>query len=61
VPRVPESSLHRAAIVGTREAHDGRRSSSRWHLPRHALIEFAAPCRLGLGIEAALPGIRHLP
>ena len=30
-------------------------------LPRDALIEFVIRCRLGLGVEAALPGIRHLP
>ena len=29
-------------------------------LPSDALIEFKLRCWLGLGVEAALPGIRHL-
>jgi hypothetical protein len=31
-----------------------------WHLPRDRLIEFVIRCRLGLGVEPVLPGIRHL-
>jgi hypothetical protein len=44
-----------------RSPHDGRGSSSRWHLPGDALIEFEVRCRLGLRVELALPGISHLP
>jgi hypothetical protein len=35
--------------TGKRSPHDGRHSSSRWHLPGEALIEFEVRCRLRAG------------